>query len=416
MKKEVSAVLTLVMLAGAVARAQEPVGADCGDPPNLEPFADLRGCDLSGMMLEGVDLSNANLSGANLDNANLFCAILEGAIFDNASLRNAYIEGAEAQGASFINADLRGVDLYFATVTDANLTGANFTETWMNSIDFERSNLQDAIFAGSVIRSVDLKDTDLRGADLSFTRLHSSRMHNADLRGANLLGAELLSENTLTGVIWGDTTCSDGSNSDDDDGDNFSCEGNFIVNEPPAVSLTSPAGEITITKGETVTVGADAADSDGSVAWVEFFANGVRINLDRSAPYSYEWTPPVTGTYEITARATDDNQDTSTSQSAIVNVVPGQNLPPSVGITSPSNNATVYRSRGTTIQASAADSDGGIVKVEFYAGGSLLGTDTSSPYSYYWKPSSRGNTSLTAKAYDDAGAVSTSAPVTVRIR
>jgi uncharacterized protein YjbI with pentapeptide repeats len=404
------------MLTGAIAGGQEPVGADCGDPPNLVPFADLRGCDLSGMMMEGLDLSHANLSGANLDEANLFCAILEGALFDNASLRNTYMEGAEARGASFINADMRGVDLYFATVTDANLSGANFTDMWLNSIDFERSILQNAIFTGSDIRSVDFKETDLRGADLSFTRLMSSRMHDADLRGANLLGAELHSENTLTGVIWGDTTCSDGSNSDDDDGDNFSCEANFILNEPPTVSLTSPAGNITIAKGATITVSADAADSDGSVAWVEFYANGVRINLDGTAPYSYDWTPPVTGSYEITARATDNDQDTSTSQSATVNVVSAHNLPPSVTITSPGNNATVYRSWGTTLKASAVDSDGAIAKVEFYAGSTRLSTDTSAPYSYYWKPSSRGNQTLTAKAYDDAGAVTTSAPVTVRVR
>jgi chitinase len=119
----------------------------------------------------------------------------------------------------------------------------------------------------------------------------------------------------------------------------------------------------------------------------------------------------------ITARAYDNDGAATTSQSVTVNVVPSpNNVPPTVTITSPKNNATVYRLFGTTIKANAADPDGTITKVEFYAGSTLLGTDTSTPYSFFWRPSSNGNQTLTAKAYDDDGAVTTSAPVTVRVR
>jgi hypothetical protein len=85
-------------------------------------------------------------------------------------------------------------------------------------------------------------------------------MTNADLRDANLLGAKLLSQNMLNGITWGNTTCSDGSNSDDDDGDNFTCESNFIVNQLPTISLTSPANDITVTLDDIVTVSADVPD------------------------------------------------------------------------------------------------------------------------------------------------------------
>lgn len=313
--------ITLLTLTESVALGQGPIGADCTNPPNLVPFADLTNCDLSGREMEGVDLSNANLYGANLDDANLFTSILRSAIFDNASLRNTVMEDADAREASFVNADMRGVALYFALVRDANLSGANFADTWLNHIDFERSNLQNAVFTGADIRSVDLKETNLRGADLSLTRLYSSPMWNADLRDANLLGAELASDNMLDGITWGNTTCSDGSNSDDNDGDNFTCESNFIVNEPPTIALTSPAEDITVTLDDLVKVAADAADSDGNVDYVEFYANGVRINLDGTAPYSFDWSPPVHGTYVITARATDNDSDTTTSQPVIVDVI-----------------------------------------------------------------------------------------------
>ena len=409
-------VVTLLTLTGHVL-ADGPVGADCTDPPNLVPFADLSNCDLSGRNMEGVDLSNADLSGANLDNASLFTTNLVAATFDNASLRNTNMDDAYAPGASFINADLRGANLYFAFIRDANLSGANFSSAWLTNLDVVGSILQNAVFTGTELFDVDMQDTDLRGADLSFTTLWYVSLNNADLRDANLLGAELRVGTNLSGITWGNTTCSDGSNSDDHDGDNFTCESNFLVNQPPTVALTSPADNTTVIKGDIVHISADAADSDGSVDRVEFFAGSVRINTDGAAPYSFDWTPPVTGTFVITAKAYDFDGGVTTSQPVTVNVVaPANNVSPTVTITSPANNATINRASGTTIRATASDSDGTIIKVEFYAGSTLLGTDTSASYSFFWRPTSRGNFTLTARAYDDDGAVTTSAPVTVRVK
>ena len=419
MKKFYTAVLVVSMLLASTgyASADGPVGADCTDPPNLVPFADLRNCDLSGRNMEGVDLSNADLTGANLDNANLHTSTLVAATFDNASLQNTNLDDAYAPGASFINADLRGANLYFAFIRDADLSGANFSSAYLNTFDVVGSNLQNAVFTGSELFDVDMQDTDLRGADLSFTTLWYVALNNADLRNANLLGAERKVGTSLDGVTWGNTICSDGSNSDDNDGDNFTCESNFLGNQPPTVSLTSPADNTTVTKGSTITISATAADSDGSVDRVEFYAGSVRINTDGAAPYSFDWTPTVTGTFVITAKAYDFDGGVTTSQPVTVNVIPSpNNVPPTVTITSPANNATVSRSSGTIIRANAGDSDGTVVKVEFYVGSTLLGTDTSAPFSLFWRPTAHGTFTLTARAYDDDGAVTTSAPVTVRVK
>src|SRR5688572_15632589 len=307
MKKVYTTVLVVIMLLTSTrpatyALADGLVGADCTEPPNLVPFADLRNCDLSGRNMEGVDLSNADLSGANLDNASLFTSNLVAATFDNASLRNTNLEDGYAPGGSFINADLSGANLYFAFFRGGNLSGANFSNNSLSSVDFESSILQNAVFTGSYLFGVDMRNADLRGADLSFTTLWYVSMSNADLRDANLLGDELRVGTSLDGIIWGNTTCSDGSNSDDNDGDNFTCESNFLVNQPPTVSLTSPADNTTVTKGDIVHISADAADSDGSVDRVEFYAGSARINTDGAAPYSFDWTPPVTGTFVITAK------------------------------------------------------------------------------------------------------------------
>ena len=46
----------------------------------------------------------------------------------------------------------------------------------------------------------------------------------------------------------------------------------------------------------------------------------------------------------------------------------------------------------------------------------MLGTDTSAPYSYRWKDPATGTQLLRAKAYDNRGAVTTSASVSITVR
>ena len=64
-----------------------------------------------------------------------------------------------------------------------------------------------------------------------------------------------------------------------------------------------------------------------------------------------------------------------------------------------------------TITATASDSDGSVTKVEFRDGTTLLGTDTSAPYSYTWRNVPSGDHALTARATDNAGATATSGTV-----
>ena len=86
---------------------------------------------------------------------------------------------------------------------------------------------------------------------------------------------------------------------------------------------------------------------------------------------------------------------------------------PTVAITSPANNATV--STNFTITATATDSDGTVTNVYFYDGGTLLGSDTSSPYSYAWSSAPLGAHALKAVAWDNTGLAATSAVVNVTV-
>jgi predicted phage tail protein len=67
------------------------------------------------------------------------------------------------------------------------------------------------------------------------------------------------------------------------------------------------------------------------------------------------------------------------------------------------------------LTATASDTDGSVAKVEFYSGATLLGTDTSSPYSFTWSSVPAGTYSLTAVAYDNLGAKTTSAARSITV-
>ncbi|MDD7885079.1 carbohydrate-binding protein [Flavivirga sp. 57AJ16] len=91
------------------------------------------------------------------------------------------------------------------------------------------------------------------------------------------------------------------------------------------------------------------------------------------------------------------------------------NQAPTVSVTSPTNGAAFGEPASFSISASASDSDGSIDYVDFYAGTTYLGTDTSTPYSYDWNSVAAGSYSLTAEAFDNEGASTVSAPVLVDV-
>ncbi len=96
--------------------------------------------------------------------------------------------------------------------------------------------------------------------------------------------------------------------------------------------------------------------------------------------------------------------------------ITASNQPPAAAITSPSDGATFTEPADITITADASDSDGNVTLVEFFNGASKLGQDSSSPYQYDWNNVAAGNYTLTVKATDDEGAVTTSDPVNVDVQ
>lgn len=185
-------------------------------------------------------------------------------------------------------------------------------------------------------------------------------------------------------------------------------------NDPPSVSITSPADGTTFTAPASITIDASASDPDGTVSLVEFLADGTLLGQDASAPYSYTWTNVAGGSYALTARATD-NQGASTTSASVSISVSSNNAAPQVSITSPSEGASFNEGDNVAITATASDSDGTVSMVEFFADGTLLGQDTSAPYDFTWTSVAAGNYTLTARATDNEGATTTSAAVSISV-
>jgi regulation of enolase protein 1 (concanavalin A-like superfamily) len=196
---------------------------------------------------------------------------------------------------------------------------------------------------------------------------------------------------------------------------------NFVVvpkespaNQPPSVSITGPAAGSRFTAPATVAITADASDPEARLSSVDFYADTTLIGRDTTAPYAISWSASTPGTYSLTAVAADADGGTTTSGAVPVSIV-GANQPPSVSLTSPASGATFTAPATINLTASASDTDGTVGRVEFYSGTTLLGTDTSAPYSFSWTGVPAGSYSLTAASYDDAGAKATSATVSVTV-
>ncbi|TAL07086.1 MAG: hypothetical protein EPO07_00835 [Verrucomicrobia bacterium] len=188
---------------------------------------------------------------------------------------------------------------------------------------------------------------------------------------------------------------------------------------PPSVKITSPSEGDSFVIGSNVEIDADAFDGDGSISSVAFYVDGSLLvqtgNPDTTAPYSITWntTGYSSGSHTLTAKAKDNCNNETTSAPVHITLQGGS--APSVTLTSPTSGSVLCPGGTITLSASASDSDGTISKVEFYRGGTLIGTDYSSPYSVPWAGPQSGTCILTAKATDNSGLVKISSPVSVQV-
>ncbi|MBF0618720.1 MAG: hypothetical protein HQL19_00975 [Candidatus Omnitrophica bacterium] len=122
--------------------------------------------------------------------------------------------------------------------------------------------------------------------------------------------------------------------------------------------------------------------------------------------YVYTWTSPLPGTYAVKGYADFANSCTTFSGTLTITVAAPT---PTIGLTASVSNANIQPVNIAMTATPSISGYGSVQKVEFYNGGTLLGTVSSSPFSYTWSNASAGAYSLTAKLYATAGTVTSAA-------
>jgi hypothetical protein len=99
-------------------------------------------------------------------------------------------------------------------------------------------------------------------------------------------------------------------------------------NQPPIVTLTSPANNAQFTSPATINLTASASDADGNIAKVEFYNGATKLAESTALPYQFGWTNVAAGTYSFSAKATDNKGVITTSATAVVQVTSATVTPP----------------------------------------------------------------------------------------
>jgi subtilisin family serine protease len=186
---------------------------------------------------------------------------------------------------------------------------------------------------------------------------------------------------------------------------------------PPTAAIASPASGATV--AGTVAVSVNASDNVG-VAHVDLKVNGVVVASDTTAPYAFSWdsTTVANGTATLTATAYDAAGNSATSSPVSVNVSntvapPPDTTPPTVAIASPTGGTV---SGNVTVSVNASDNVG-VTRVDLLVNGATVATSNVGPWQFTWNSTTvaNGSATLTARAYDAAGNVATSASVSVNV-
>lgn len=198
-------------------------------------------------------------------------------------------------------------------------------------------------------------------------------------------------------------------------------DGNILWSAPVWVTQTASTGDTTaptvsVTEsGSTgaITLTATASDNVG-VTKVDFYIDNVLKGGKTAAPYSLslDSTTLTNGSHALTAKAYDaaNNVGTSTVLNFTISNAVADTTAPTVSVSTPG-------SRGTINLSATATDNVGVTRVEFYVDNVLKGSTNVSPYVVALNTStlSNGAHTLSAKAYDAANNVGTSAGINFNV-
>lgn len=195
---------------------------------------------------------------------------------------------------------------------------------------------------------------------------------------------------------------------------------NNLVNTPPTVSSIA---------NQTITAGTSTGPLAFTVSDLETAAGSLTVLSSSSNPTvvpnsgvvfggsgssrTVTVTPAAnqTGTATINVTVSDGQLNRTMSFVVTVNALPL----PVVTLTSPVNGASYPAPATISLAASVTPNGNTISKVQFYQGATLLGEDTTAPYSFTWSSVNAGSYNLGARAVYGAGSTVASPTVSATV-
>lgn len=195
---------------------QGPMGVG---PQIFCPACDKSNAELSNQSLIGAYFPATKLRSANLANAKFRHADLGGTDFSQATGANGSrgsqtkLSGTDFLGANLESAALTSVDAPSAAFVNANLQSA-VVEGNFNGATFVGANLGNAVAHAGYFQAANFHAAHIEDIDFS-----AAVLENAYMQGAHGIPA------SVAGAVFADTTCPDGTNSNND-GD--TCAGHWL--------------------------------------------------------------------------------------------------------------------------------------------------------------------------------------------
>jgi len=186
----------------------------------------------------------------------------------------------------------------------------------------------------------------------------------------------------------------------------------------PPTSNTAPVVKITnLNNGQEVTIGSDisiavsSSDADGDVVKHQIFVNNVLVDTDGANYTPHTIKSISSGNYTITATITDNSGETSSDTVVITAenddnpgtdpTPPTYSSDPAVSITNLTNGQSFTAGSDVSVNLTASDSDGSVVKYQIFINDVLVDTDGANYTPHIISAISTGNYEIKATVTDD---------------
>ena len=198
---------------------------------------------------------------------------------------------------------------------------------------------------------------------------------------------------------------------------------NFSVEAPkPVINFTgemvSPANNSSYTLGETtVVLKTNAPNPEIKIKEIEYSNWGYPLVKVTTAPFDFEWTKIEAGSYKVSAKITDTDGKTYTTDVTQFSVTKNTATiaPITISITQPSNNQEFVHGQDM-VNLKALVSDFSKVKsITYYNWGQPVTSTMALPYEYNWNSIEVAAYSIYAVVTDIQGKTTTSETVTFKV-